>query len=127
LGKIILDVLFGAIDYVLDYFMPDRKKLDRLMERGIFEKLRDSFLSDEDFRQKYSPKAEKQSFLQNSKEAGELFHKTALNPNGLKNNIMLASGSGGFGLQNASYVKRRLRPHCPQWRKRHEPDQEHAR
>lgn len=55
LGKVILDTLFGAIDYVLDYFAPNRAKLDtkRLMDRGLFEKLRDSWLSNEDFREKY--------------------------------------------------------------------------
>jgi hypothetical protein len=104
LGKVILDALFSAVDYVLDKVFPNRQKLDskRLMERGLIEKLRDFFLSDEDFKQKYAPpKVQKQSFIQDSKEAVEAFRKAAFNPADIRIYIVPATYSGG--VQNAAY------------------------
>lgn len=104
LGKALLDAMFQAIDYVLDKLFPNRQKLDskRLMDRGLFEKLRDLFLNDEDFKEKYAaPNIHKQSLIQNSKEAGEAFRKTAFSSADIRNYVVPASYSGGF--QNAAY------------------------
>lgn len=107
LGTVIIDAMMQTIDVVLDYFMPNRKKLDskRLLDRGIVEKFRDMLLSDEEFKKKYSVDggtAKKMSYLNDPYEAGRLFHKAAFIDSGLtKPGGMFHLASLGTGTRSA--------------------------
>lgn len=98
-GEILLDILFAAVDWVLGKMGISRNSkidTDRLADRGLWQKLKDSFMSNEEFKKKYEKRSEPREV---GKAVGEEIKKSSLlGKNPFAGNILPASfvsGSGG--------------------------------
>jgi len=98
-GEMLIDVLVGAVDWALSKLgINPSSKIDtkRLADRGLWQKLNDLFLSNDEFRKKYERKSDPRDV---GKAVGEELKKSSLlKANPFAGNIQPASfvsGSGG--------------------------------
>lgn len=103
-GETLLNILFAAADWVLGKIGVNRNSkidTDRLAERGLWQKLKDSFLSNDEFRKKYEKRSESSEV---GKAVGEEIKKLSLLDSPFASGIQPASfvTAGGGGFSNAS-------------------------